>query len=152
MSFEESIAKLAKSNEELAASNLQLAEAMKAYGGVMQQISTANPEKIITANVTAAATPAAEKPARGKKATEKAAPAPAAAEDDGLGDDEDFGLGDEEPAKVYTQEDVREALKAAKGRNADALGKIFGKLGVKGFAQLEEKDYGKAIELAAAVK
>lgn len=143
MSLEDSIKTFAE-----AANNL--ASAMNNYAGVMQAISKADPDKIITANVTAPAV--ADKPAGKPGRKPKEEPAASKKEDDGLGGDEDDGLGgEEEAAKDYTADDVKAALVALKGKNPEALKKVWNKFGVTSLGQLDKSKYGEVMKYVGSL-
>lgn len=147
MSIEESINKLADSQN-------NLASAMTHYATVMQNIASGNPSTIVAPTGAADAGGAdagdtGKKPRGRAAAAAKAAEAAkgAAAEPDPFGDD--AGAADAEPE--LTAEVIRKVVLAVKEKNKDhALG-LLKKIGVSTLAQIEEKDYQKVVDLAAKV-
>ena len=131
------------------------AKAMVRYAEVIEKISNSNPENIIAIKIVEASAggaaagetkaPDAEK---GKGSRKKKEETKADDGDDGLGGGDDDGLGGDEPAeKTYTMEEVRAELLALKGKGLD-LKTVWTKFGVASLANLDKKDYAKAVEFA----
>lgn len=128
MSIEESLATLAATSERAAAALERLAAAME--GG--HQVDTAFPDP--------AEEPVTKKPAT-KKTEKPADPEPEPVEES---DPLDEG---EEKAEVFTEDQVRKALKDYRDINGtDATMVILAKYGAKGMGSLKPEDYAAVME------
>lgn len=147
MSIEESINKLADSQN-------ALASAMTNYANVMQAIAAGNPSSIVaptggdnTGTGPGTDAPAEKKPRGRAAANAKAAAAAAAAEPDPFGDD----AGGEEAEPELTADVIRKVVLKVKDKNKDHALALLKKIGVDTLSKIEEKDYPKVIELAGKV-
>lgn len=173
MSLEDSMLKLAASNEAVAASNNNLAAAFNNYANVLTGIANGNPDHVIVHQVAAPAgdgqaTTEATGGKRGRKsAADKAAEAAAAsaASTNKSVDDAVAAFGDaptaevdpfgEEPAeteKALTREDITKlVLKVKDTKGKDVAMKLLDKLGVKTVATIPDEQFRKVVELAGKV-
>lgn len=153
---------LEQSMQDLAASNLELAAAMRNYAGVMQSIASSKPTELVAPTATDATDATPETPAMRKRRTKAEIEADAKAEADALrasqgadaGEEEADPFADEEPAapKAITKDDVRTLILAVKNTKGDDVAKkLLEKLGVKTLGTITEKDYPKVVELCGKV-
>lgn len=145
MSIEDTLSKLADSQN-------ALASAMTNYANVMQAIAAGNPSSIVAPTGgdntgTGSDAPAEKKPRGRAAANAKAAAAAAAAEPDPFGDD----AGGEEAEPELTADVIRKVVLKVKDKNKDHALALLKKIGVDTLSKIEEKDYPKVIELAGKV-
>jgi hypothetical protein len=151
MSLEESMLKLAEANNRLADATTKYAAVVEANTEVLKSIHAQGGVSFVGAapsgDTPTAATPAG-KPGRKPKETPAAA-APAVAEPDPFGDDDDLGG---EPEKTYTAADIKAGIlkvrdKGGEKKNEAAARAILKEIGVDSIGKIAESDYPKVMAL-----
>jgi hypothetical protein len=150
---------LEQSMQDLAASNTELAAAMRNYAAVMQSIAAKNPDHIVTAPQSTPDSAPPEK-TKSKRRTQAEIAADAKAETAALAaeaDTEQAGEADpfadeaEETTPALTAAVIRDLVLRVKAKNASHALQLLEKVGVKTLSAIPEAQYPKVVELAKKV-